>query len=156
MKLKLIVTGKTKEKYLKEGIEDYKKKLAYFCKFELIEIPDQKKGKSFDEKALKAKEAEQIQNHLGPDDILILLDENGKHFTSVEFSKFIERQQQVGAKNLVFAVGGAFGFSEELKSKAQLVSLSKMTFSHQLIRLIFMEQIFRAYAIINNFPYHNE
>lgn len=156
MKLKLIVIGKTKDKYLKEGIEDYKKKLSYFCKFELIEIPDLKKGKNFDENTLKTKEAELVQNHIGPDDTLILLDEKGKHFTSVEFSQFIERQQQTGAKNLIFAVGGAFGFSEELKSKAQLVSLSKMTFSHQLIRLIFMEQIYRAHTIIHNFPYHNE
>lgn len=156
MKVKLIVIGKTKEKPIIEGIEGYKKKLAYFCKFELVEIPDVKKGKTFDTNTLQMQEAELIQKQVGDNDILVLLDEKGKQMTSRDFAGFIEQQQLTGAKHLVFAVGGAYGFPEELKARSLSISLSKMTFSHQLVRLIFMEQIYRAYAIINNFPYHND
>lgn len=156
MKVKLIVIGKTKEKSIIQGVEEYKKKLAYFCKFEIVEIPDVKKGKVFDTNALQGQEAELIMKQVGESDILVLLDENGKQMTSRDFAGFIEKQQQTVAKNLVFAVGGAFGFPEALKAKRLSISLSKMTFSHQLVRLIFMEQIYRAYTIINNFPYHND
>ncbi len=156
MKVKLIVIGKTKEKSILQGIEEYKKKLSYFCKFDLIEIPGVKKGKTFDVAVLQAQEAELILKQVGDNDTLVLLDENGKQMASRDFASFVERQQQTGAKSLIFAVGGAFGFPEDLKTKYKSVSLSKMTFSHQLVRLIFMEQIYRAYTIISNFPYHND
>ena len=155
MKVKLITIGKTKQDFIRAGIKEYENKLKCFIQFELVEIPDIKKGKSFDEVSLKKAEAELIMNKVG-DDKLILLDENGKQMNSRAFAKAVEQKQHLGSKSLCFAVGGAYGFSEEMKSKFQSVSLSKMTFSHQVIRLIFMEQLYRAFSIIHGFPYHND
>lgn len=155
MKIELWWIGKTFEPYVKSGIDDYAKRLQRFAPVQVVEIPDIK-GLS-DGPATKAREAAKILDKLKPDDHLILLDEKGKAYSSVEFSKFIEQKENQSLKKLVFLIGGAFGFDEMIYQRAQgSLSLSKMTFSHQLIRLLFLEQLYRAYTILHNFPYHNE
>ena len=156
MKIELWVVGKTAFKYLDEGIALYEKRLRHYTPFELVVLPDIKNPPlSMD--ALKTKEGDLILNRLTKDDILVLLDENGKQQTSIEFSKFIEHQQINSTKRLVFQIGGAFGFSEAVYNRANAkLSLSKMTFSHQMIRLFFIEQLYRAFTIIRGEKYHNE
>ncbi len=163
MKIELWVIGKTAFKYLDEGIAIYEKRLKHYVNFDLVVLPDVKnpplsKGSSSNSiDALKIKEGELILNKLQKDDILILLDENGKHITSIEFSKFVENQQINATKRIVFQIGGAYGFSEAVYAKAhQKLSLSKMTFSHQMIRLFFVEQLYRAFTILKGEKYHNE
>ena len=156
MKIELWVVGKTAFKYLDEGILLYEKRLRHYTPFELVILPDVK-NPPLSTDALKTKEGEVILNKLTKDDVLILLDENGKQQTSIEFSKFIENQQISSAKRLVFQIGGAFGFSEGVYNRANFkLSLSKMTFSHQMIRLFFAEQLYRAFTIIKGEKYHNE
>jgi 23S rRNA (pseudouridine1915-N3)-methyltransferase len=155
MKIELCVVGKTAFKYLDEGIALYEKRLKHYTPFELVILPDAKGPLSID--ALKTKEGELILNRLSKDDVLILLDENGKHQTSIEFSKYIENQQVNSTKRLIFQIGGAFGFSDAVYNRANAkLSLSKMTFSHQMIRLFFVEQLYRAFTIIKGEKYHNE
>jgi 23S rRNA (pseudouridine1915-N3)-methyltransferase len=156
MKIELWVVGKTAFKYLDEGINLYEKRLRHYTSFDLVILPDIKNPPPTAE-ALKTKEGELILNRLTKDDVLILLDENGKHQTSIEFSKFIENQQINSTKRLVFQIGGAFGFSDAVYQRANFkLSLSKMTFSHQMIRLFFVEQLYRAFTIIRGEKYHNE
>jgi 23S rRNA (pseudouridine1915-N3)-methyltransferase len=156
MKVELWVVGKTAFKYLDEGIALYEKRLKHYTSFELVVLPDVK-NPPLSTDALKTKEGELILNRLTKDDVLVLLDENGKHQTSIEFSKFIENQQNNATKRLVFQIGGAFGFSEAVYSRANFkLSLSKMTFSHQMIRLFFVEQLYRSFTIIRGEKYHNE
>jgi 23S rRNA (pseudouridine1915-N3)-methyltransferase len=156
MKVELWVVGKTAFKYLDEGVALYEKRLKHYTSFELVVLPDVK-NPPLSTDALKTKEGELILNRLTKDDVLILLDENGKHQTSIEFSKFIENQQNNATKRLVFQIGGAFGFSEAVYNRANFkLSLSKMTFSHQMIRLFFVEQLYRAFTIIRGEKYHNE
>ena len=156
MKIELWVVGKTAFKYLDEGILLYEKRLRHYTPFELVILPDVK-NPPLSTDALKTKEGEVILNKLTKDDVLILLDENGKQQTSIEFSKFIENQQINSTKRLVFQIGGAFGFSEGVYNRANFkLSLSKMTFSHQMIRLFFAEQLYRAFTIIKGEKYHNE
>ena len=156
MKIELWVVGKTAFKYLDEGISLYEKRLRNYTPFELVILPDVK-NPPLSTDALKMKEGDVILNKLTKDDVLILLDENGKQQTSIEFSKFIENQQISSAKRLVFQIGGAFGFSEAVYNRANFkLSLSKMTFSHQMIRLFFVEQLYRAFTIIKGEKYHNE
>ena len=156
MKIELWVVGKTAFKYLEEGIGLYEKRLKHYTSFELTVLPDVK-NPPLSTEALKTKEGELILNKLTKDDVLVLLDENGKQQTSMEFSKFIENQQISSTKRLVFQIGGAFGFSEAVYQRANFkLSLSKMTFSHQMIRLFFVEQLYRAFTIIRGEKYHNE
>jgi 23S rRNA (pseudouridine1915-N3)-methyltransferase len=156
MKIELWVVGKTAFKYLEEGIGLYEKRLKHYTSFELGVLPDVK-NPPLSTEALKTKEGELILNKLTKDDVLVLLDENGKQQTSVEFSKFIENQQINSTKRLVFQIGGAFGFSEAVYQRANVkLSLSKMTFSHQMIRLFFVEQLYRAFTIVRGEKYHNE
>jgi 23S rRNA (pseudouridine1915-N3)-methyltransferase len=155
MKIELWVVGKTAFKYLDEGIQLYEKRLKHYASFELVILPDVKGPLSID--ALKTKEGDLILNRLTKDDVLVLLDENGKHQTSIEFSKYIDNQQVNSTKRLIFQIGGAFGFSDAVYNRANLkLSLSKMTFSHQMIRLFFVEQLYRAFTIIRGEKYHNE
>lgn len=155
MKIELWWIGKTFEPYVKSGIDDYLKRLQRFASVQVMEIPDIK-GQT-DGTTTKAREAAKILEKLKPEDLLILLDEKGKSYSSVEFSRFMEQKENQSVKKLVFLVGGAFGFDEKIYQRANgMVSLSKMTFSHQLIRLLFLEQLYRAYTILHNFPYHNE
>lgn len=135
----------------------YEKRLERYLNFKSVLIPDVKKGNKLPPDQLKIKEGEAILKKINTSDFLVLLDEKGKEFSSVQFAKFMEHKFQLGNRNLIFLIGGAYGFSDALYKRAnQQLSLSKMTFSHQMIRLFFLEQIFRAMTIIKGEPYHNE
>ncbi len=156
MKIKLLLVGKTDSDYLSRGIDEYVKRLKHYLPFEMFIIPDLKNTKNLSEDQQKQKEGELILNQINPGDFVVLLDEKGKEFTSVDFSKFIEKQMISGLKNLVFVVGGPYGFSNEIyKQSNSKISLSRMTFSHQMVRLIFAEQLYRAMTIIKGEPYHH-
>jgi 23S rRNA (pseudouridine1915-N3)-methyltransferase len=149
--------GKTSFPYLETGMEIYEKRLERYLSFQSVLIPDVKNGKKLPSEQLKIKEGESVLNKLNATDFLVLLDERGKEMSSIQFSKFMEQKLQLGNRKLIFLVGGAFGFSEAVYQRAdQKMSLSKMTFSHQMIRLFFLEQIFRAMSILKGEPYHNE
>lgn len=156
MKIILLVIGKTDKDFVKNGIEEYQKRLVHYLPFEINIIPDIKNTKNLSENHQKQKEGALILDKVKAGDHLILLDEGGKEFSSVAFSKFIEQKMIGGTKNLVFVIGGPYGFSDDIYRKAQgKVSLSKMTFSHQMIRMIFTEQLYRAMTIIKGEPYHH-
>ncbi len=156
MKITLLVIGKTDKDFVIKGIEEYRKRLVHYIPFEMVVIPDIKNTKNMSEQQQKQKEGELILSKIKPADTLLLLDENGKTFSSVQFSQFIEQKMVNGNKNIVFVIGGPYGFSEEVYQKAQgKISLSKMTFSHQMIRMIFIEQLYRAMTIIKGEPYHH-
>lgn len=155
MKIKLVVVGKTKKNELNTLINGYLKRINFYIKFNIVEVTSLK-SKKINEKELKKIEGENILKNIQKNEVLFLLDENGKSFNSVDFSKFIENKIQQN-KNIAFAIGGAYGFSKEVYEKSsQTISISKMTFSHQIARLFFTEQLFRAFTIINNHPYHND
>jgi len=157
MKITLILVGKTDKKYIIDGIAEYEKRLMHYCKFEVKVIPDIKNTKAMSADVQMQKEGEQIINLLRPSTETILLDERGREYTSVEFARFIERKAVAGQSDITFVVGGPYGFSQELKGVAKsMVSLSKLTFSHQLVRLLFVEQLYRAMTIIKGEPYHHE
>lgn len=157
MKLKIIWVGKTEESYLNSGSEIYIKRIANYIPTEIVTIPALKNTKNLSYSLQKEKEGEQILKHLQAGDFVVLLDEKGKHFTSVEFAEFMNQRMISGIKNLVLIIGGPYGFSESVYQKAtQKIALSKMTFSHQMVRLILLEQIYRAFSILNNEPYHHE
>lgn len=154
MKISFWVIGKTNEKYLETGIQMYTKRLMNYIKFELTEFRDIKNFAGPDD--LKKKEAEMILQKLKDEDFFIVLDEGGKHLSSTEFAGFIEKNRDTNVKNMIFLVGGAYGVHETVKNRANLLlSFSKMTFSHQMIRLFFTEQLYRAMTIIKNEKYHN-
>ncbi|HFS68125.1 MAG TPA: 23S rRNA (pseudouridine(1915)-N(3))-methyltransferase RlmH [Flavobacteriia bacterium] len=156
MKIKLLAIGKTDDKNLQILIENYTKRLKHYIGFEFEIIPDIKNIKNLSEKQQKEKEGELILKKLKPTDTLVLLDENGKSFTSVEFSEYLQKKMNSGLKQLVFVIGGPYGFSEAVYKKAQgKISFSKMTFSHQMFRLFVVEQIYRAFTILKNEPYHH-
>lgn len=157
MKISLIVIGKTDASYFVDAINEYKNRLVHYIPFEMEIIPDIKNVKNLRKEQQKEKEGELILKMLQPGDYLVLLDEHGKSFTSMEFATYLERKMHVVSKRLVFVIGGPYGFSEAVyKAASEKISLSKMTFSHQMIRLIFVEQIYRAMTILNNEPYHHE
>ncbi|MEZ4911308.1 MAG: 23S rRNA (pseudouridine(1915)-N(3))-methyltransferase RlmH [Saprospiraceae bacterium] len=154
MKIRILCIGKTNEPYLLTGVKLYLDRLKHYTSIEFDELKDIKVVT--DPEQLKLKEAELIQSKLKPDDIIVLLDENGQEFSSVKFSNFIEQKQLHSTKNLIFIIGGAFGHHDTLKKNSHhVLSLSKMTFSHQMVRLILVEQIYRAFTIIRNEKYHN-
>lgn len=156
MNIKVLAIGRTDDKQLQQLIDLYVKRLSHYVKFELDIIPDLKNTKNLSEAQQKEKEGELILKKLSPTDVLVLLDENGKQFTSVEFSSYLQKRMNSGIKTLVFVIGGPYGFSESIYEKAQgKVSLSKMTFSHQMVRLFVVEQIYRAFTILRNEPYHH-
>jgi len=157
MNISLFVIGKTNFAFVKEGIATYTKRLKRYVNFELIELPDVKGAKNMSPDELKKREGEIFDKKIKSGDFIVLLDEKGKQFTSREFASFIHNKSLQSTKHLVFIVGGAYGFSEKMYQTAHSkISLSKMTFSHQIIRVIFMEQFYRAYTIINGDPYHND
>ncbi len=157
MKIKLLAIGKTDDKQLKALIESYEQRLKHYIKFELEIIPDLKKAKHLSENEQKQREGELILKRITAGDQLIVLDEKGHQFRSIEFSRFLQKKLNSGIKQLVFVIGGPYGFSEAVYQKAQgKVALSKMTFSHQMIRLFFAEQLYRAFTILKNEPYHHE
>lgn len=157
MKFTLLVVGKTVEKHYIAAINDYTKRTKHYTSFDIEVIPELKNTKSLSMEQQKEKEGELILKALQPGDVVVLLDEHGKEFRSIEFANWIERKMHTVNKRLVFIIGGPYGFSQAVYGAAQeKISLSKMTFSHQMIRLIFVEQLYRAMTILNNGPYHHE
>ncbi|POS01947.1 23S rRNA (pseudouridine1915-N3)-methyltransferase [Flavobacterium croceum DSM 17960] len=157
MNIKLLAIGKTDNKCLQELIDDYKKRLSHYIKFDFEIIADIKNAKNLSELQQKEKEGELILSKITNTDFVILLDENGKSFSSIDFADFLQKKMNTGIKTLVFVIGGPYGFSKSVYEKAQgKISLSAMTFSHQMIRLFITEQIYRAFTIIKNEPYHHQ
>ena len=157
MKIKLLTIGKTDDRNLNELISVYQKRLQYYVPFELEIIPDLKNSKNLSQDQQKQKEGELILSKLTAFDQLALLDEKGKEFRSLDFANYLQKKMNSGIKQLVFVIGGPYGFSKEVYQKAMgKVSLSKMTFSHQMIRLFVVEQIYRGFTILRNEPYHHE
>lgn len=157
MKISFLTVGKTTFPFVKEGVDIFIKRIKHYTTFEYIEIPELKNTSSLSREQIKEKEGDLILKHLRNTDKVILLDERGRSFTSIEWSKEIGREIISGTKSLVFIVGGAYGFSQSVYDRADgKLSLSSMTFSHQIIRLFFIEQLYRAFTIIKGEPYHNE
>lgn len=157
MTIKLLTIGKTDNIELQKLIDDYKKRLGFYVKFEFEIIPDIKNNKNLTEVQHKQKEGELILGKLNATDIIILLDEMGQQMDSVSFSNYLQKHMNSGIRQLIFVIGGPYGFSEEVYNKAQgKLSLSKMTFSHQMVRLFFIEQLYRAFTILRNEPYHHK
>ncbi|MBK9327785.1 MAG: 23S rRNA (pseudouridine(1915)-N(3))-methyltransferase RlmH [Sphingobacteriales bacterium] len=155
MKIEIWWIGKTFQDFTHKGYTEFLKRIERFTPVSIIEITDTKERSN--PVAVKKAEAEKILSRLKQDDFLVLLDERGKSLTSVEFAQFIVKKENLSTKKIIFLIGGAYGFDEKVYDRANdKISLSKMTFSHQLIRLIFMEQLYRAYTIMHGFPYHNE
>lgn len=157
MKISLFVVGKTNHTYLSPGIDDYTKRINHYIPFNIQYIADAKNTKNLSQAQQKQAEGQNLLNAFDKSDYVVLLDERGKEFTSKDFSSFIEKKMQTVAKRLVFVVGGPYGFSEDIYQRAnEKISLSKMTFPHDLIRLIFTEQLYRSFTIMNNEPYHHD
>ncbi len=157
MKITLLTIGKTEDKYLIEGIEIYLKRLKHYIPFRIIEIPELKNTKSLSQEQQKIREGELIFKIIQTTDQVILLDENGKEFTSRGFSVYLNKKMVAGLQHLVFIVGGPYGFSNEIYERSNdKVSLSKMTLSHQMIRLFFAEQLYRTCTILKGEPYHHD
>ena len=157
MKITLLVVGRTVDNNIIAGIQDYTQRVSHFAQFEMTVIPELKNAKKLSEAQQKEAEGELILKSLQPGDRVVLLDEGGKEYRSTEFAAWIEHKQNISTKRLVFIVGGPYGFAPKVYEAAhEKLSLSKMTFSHQMIRLLFVEQLYRAYTIINHLPYHHE
>jgi 23S rRNA (pseudouridine1915-N3)-methyltransferase len=157
MRIKLIAIGKTDNSALQSLIDDYMKRLSFYIKFELEIIADIKNVKNLSEAQQKEKEGELILSKITSIDHLILLDENGKSFSSVSFAEELQKKMNAGIKTLVFVIGGPYGFSDQVYAKANgKISLSQMTFSHQMVRLFFIEQVYRGFTILKNEPYHHQ
>lgn len=156
VKITMITIGKTENNYLSEGIRIYCERLSHYTKFEIVEIQIPSKFKSLSPELLKDAEGKLLTKQFATADLVILLDEKGKTYTSEEFSIWLQRQMNSGIRHIIFVVGGAFGFSPEVYAAAHAkISLSSMTFSHQMVRLFFTEQLYRAFTILKNEPYHN-
>lgn len=157
MKIELAVIGKTSIGYLKQGIDEYIKRLKHYVPFEIKYIDDIKNTKNISEDQQKRTEGAKILSLLDKSDFVVLLDEHGKEYSSMQYSSYIQKRMLSGAKKVVFVIGGPYGFSQEVYDRANdKISFSKMTFNHEMIRLIFTEQLYRAYTIINHEPYHHE
>jgi 23S rRNA (pseudouridine1915-N3)-methyltransferase len=157
MQIKLIAIGKTDHPAIQKLIEEYSSRLGFYIRFDLEIIPDLKNTKSLSELIQKEKEGELILKKVQTSDELILLDERGKTFSSIEFSEYLQKKMNSGLKQLILVIGGPYGFSEAVYSRANgKISLSKMTFSHQMIRPFLVEQLYRAFTILRNEPYHHE
>ena len=157
MNVKLIAIGKTTISFLKEGENEYENRLKHYIKYERIDIKEINSGKKLPIDVLKKKEANLIFNHLKENDILILLDEKGRQYSSCDFSIWFNKKQNTGVKQLVFLIGGAYGFDTSIYERSnEKISISMMTFSHQMIRLLFLEQLYRAHTILKGEKYHHE
>ena len=156
MHIVLIAIGKTDDKRIQSLVEDYVKRLGHYIKFEFTIIPDIKNSKNLSEEQQKEKEGATILDKLQPSDVVIVLDEKGKQYSSVEFSQVLQKYMNSGLKRLVFVIGGPYGFSDAVYQRANTkLGLSKLTFSHQMVRLFFTEQLYRAFTILRNEPYHH-
>jgi len=155
VKIRLIWTGKTADAYLDKGIAIYQSRLKHYCRFDIQTLPDIKNAKSLSKEELKEREGKQLLDALAPQDILVLLDETGKTYTSPQLADFVQKLLNRGG-TIVFVIGGAYGFSQEVYNRADTkLSLSPLTFSHQMVRLIFAEQLYRAFTIMKGEPYHH-
>ena len=157
MNIKLFAIGKTDNKALQTLIEDYSKRLSFYIKFDFEIISDIKNAKNLSESQQKEKEGELILSKITATDYLVLLDENGEQFSSIKFAHYLQKRMNSGTKTLVFVIGGPYGFSNDVVQKAVgKISLSEMTFSHQMVRLFFIEQLYRGFTILRNEPYHHQ
>ena len=157
MKILLLFVGKTTQSFVEAGIAEFSDRLKHYIPFEIKIVPDLKNTGNLSFDQIKEKEGELIAKHLQQGDYIVLLDERGKAFSSVRFSAYLEKKTHSISKRLVFVIGGAYGFSSKIQELAQeKISLSPMTFSHQLVRVLFVEQLYRAMTILNNEPYHHE
>lgn len=157
MKIKLLLIGKTDSGYIHQGISEYEKRIRHYIPYESIVIPAIKNVAGYSQTGIKIRESEQLIKNITVSDFLVLLDEKGRELSSVEFSGFLSQRFSSGIKSIVFIVGGAFGVSETIKKKANFIlSLSQMTFSHQMVRLFFLEQLYRGLTILNNESYHHK
>lgn len=157
MKIVLLVVGKTVEKHFNIGIDDYVSRIKHYAPFEITVVPDLKNTKNMTFEQQKEKEADLILAQLQQGDTVILLDENGKEFKSLQFSEWIEKKMNTSPKRLVFVIGGPYGFAPRVYERAHdKISLSRMTFSHQMVRLVFVEQLYRAFNILKGGSYHHE
>ena len=157
MKIALVWIGKTVAPYLVEAVNDYVKRVRFYTPFEVVEVPGLKNTKALSVAQQRDKEGELLLKTIEPTDVVVLLDDKGRQMTSVEFAAWVEKHKQASARRLVFVVGGAYGFSRAVYDRANaLLSLSKMTYSHQMVRLVFVEQLYRAHTITAGEPYHHE
>ena len=157
MKIALLQTGKTTEKNISEGIEIFSARIRKYTGFEIITLPDVKNTKNMPAQEQKLKEGKKILQLVSPDDYVILLDEKGKEFRTIDLTTWLNRVFMLPKKKILFVIGGPWGFSEEVYGRADFkLSLSKMTFPHQLVRLLFLEQLYRVFTILNGEPYHHE
>jgi 23S rRNA (pseudouridine1915-N3)-methyltransferase len=156
MNIKLIVVSKTDVPYIQTGVDEYIGRLKHYCDFEMVIVSALKgMGKASPEE-VKEKEGEQILKMMGKADCVVLLDEHGREYSSVEFSEYLQKQMNAGIRTLAFVIGGAYGFSKQVYASANhMISLSKMTFNHQVVRLFFLEQLYRAHTILRHEKYHN-
>ena len=157
MKIKLLLVGKTDQDFIRQGIAEYEKRIKHYLSFEIAVIPAVRKTTAMNQSEVKIRESELLLKNISSGDYVILLDELGKELTSVDFSGFLNQRFSSGIKSLSFIIGGAFGVDERIKKRANFIlSLSMMTFSHQMVRLFFIEQFYRALTILNNESYHHE
>ena len=157
MRITLLTVGRTDVKWVREGLDLYASRLVHYVQFQVTEIPELKNVSALSKDQIKAREGELILKSVRPSDDLILLDEHGREFRSVEFASVLQDKMSRGGRDIVFVIGGAYGFSPEVYSRADSkISLSKMTFSHQMVRTIFAEQLYRAFTIMKGEPYHHE
>ena len=157
MKITLLTVGKTDKDWVKQGIDIYASRMKHYFPFSIVEIPELKNASSLSQEQIKTKEGELILKDVKPADEVILLDERGREFSSMEFAKTLQDKISYTGKDIVFVIGGAYGFSEAVRQRSNSkISLSRMTFSHQMVRAIFVEQLYRAFTIMKGEPYHHE
>ncbi len=157
MNIRLLVVGRTSVNWVREGMDMYASRLGHYASFTVTELPELKKASALSENEIKEKEADMLLKALKPQDYVVLLDEHGSMYRSLEFASWLDRKLASGGKNLVFIIGGAYGFSPRIYAIAQeKISLSPMTFSHQMVRTVFTEQLYRAFTILKGEPYHHE
>jgi 23S rRNA (pseudouridine1915-N3)-methyltransferase len=157
MKIALLQTGKTSERYLTEGIAIFEERLRKYSAFEILTVPDIRRTHNLPDREQKIREGEQILRFFRNDDYIVILDDKGKEFSTIEFSVWLEKCFMLQKKRILFVIGGAWGFSEDVLKKTDMsLSLSLMTFSHQMVRLLFIEQLYRAFTIMKGEPYHHE
>lgn len=157
MKITLLTVGKTDKDWVKQGIDIYASRMKHYFPFSIVEIPELKNASSLSQEQIKTKEGELILKNVKPADEVILLDERGREFSSMEFAKTLQDKISYTGKDIVFVIGGAYGFSEAVRQRSNSkISLSRMTFSHQMVRAIFVEQLYRAFTIMKGEPYHHE
>ena len=157
MKITLLTVGKTEDAYIKEGVDKFLKRLKHYIKFEVVELPELKNTKALSQEQQKAKEAELLFKNFTKTDYVMLLDEGGVEYTSVQFADMLNKKMISSVNNLVFIIGGPYGFDDTIYKRASdKLSLSRMTFSHQMVRLFFVEQVYRAFTILKNEPYHHQ